>query len=102
MVRNGQNYRKGGKKFQIFEIFSINSKKYKSFETFTHWSSDFQLQIPGDPAGGIHNRFFQVFTHALLMHFNIIFVDFHGEMRLFRPSLHERCGPRGYRSFFHV
>ena len=74
-VRNCQNYRKGGKNFQIFEIFSINSKKHKSFETFTHWSSNFQLQIPGDPAGGIHNRFFQVVTHALLMHFNIIFVE---------------------------
>ena len=102
MVRNCQNYRKGSEKFQIFENFSINSKKYKSFETFTHWSSDFQLQIPGDPAGEIHNRSFQVFTHALLMHFNIIFVDFHGEMRLFRPSLHEHRGPRGYQSFFHV
>ena len=81
MVRNAQNYRKGGKKFQIFENFSINSKKYKSFETFTHLSSDFQLQIPGDPAGRIHNCFFQVVTHAPLMHFNIFFVDFHGEMR---------------------
>ena len=58
MVTKCQNYRKGGKKFQIFEIFSINSKKYKSFETFTHLSSDFELQIPGDPAGRIHNRFF--------------------------------------------
>ena len=85
-VRNGpkwletvkKNYREGGKNFQIFEIFSINSKKYKSFETFTHWSSYFQLQIPGDPAGRIHNHFFQVFTHALLLHFDIIFVDFHG------------------------
>ena len=75
MVRNYQNYRKGGKTFQIFENFSIKSKKYKSFETFTHWSSDIQLQIPGDPADGIHNRFFQVITHALLMHFNIIFVE---------------------------
>ena len=45
MVRNGQNYRKGGKNFQIFENFSINNKKYKSFETFTHLSSDFELQI---------------------------------------------------------
>ena len=43
-------------------------------------SSDFQLQIPGDPAGGIHNRFFQVFTHTLLLHFDIIFIDFHGQM----------------------
>ena len=81
MVRNCQNYRKGGKNFQIFEIFSINSNKYKSFETFTHWSSNIQLQIQGDPAGGIHNLFFQVVTHALLIHFNIFFVDFHGEMR---------------------
>ena len=102
MVRNCQNYRKGGKNIQIFENFSINSKKYKSFETFTHWSSDIQLQIPRDPTGEIHNRFFQVVNHALLMHFNTIFVDFHGEMRYFRPSLHERCSPREYRSFFHV
>ena len=80
MVRKCRNYRKGGKIFQIFENFSINSKKYKSFETFTHLSSDFQLQILGDPAGGIHNRFFQVFTHALLLHFDIIFIDFHGQM----------------------
>ena len=47
---------------------------------FTHLSSDFQLQILGDPADGIHNCFFQVFTHALLLHFDIIFVDFHGQM----------------------
>ena len=80
MVRKCRNYRKGGKNFQIFQIFYINSKKYKSFETFTHLSSDFQLQIPGDPAGGIHNRFFQVFTHALLLHFDIIFIDFYGQM----------------------
>ena len=78
MVRNCQNYRKGGKNIQIFEIFSINSKKYKSFETFTHLSSDFQLQIPGDIAGRIHNRFFQVFTHTLSLHFDRIFSDFHG------------------------
>ena len=77
MVRKCRKYRKGGKNFQIFENFSIN-KKYKSFETFTHLSSDFQLQIPEDPACGIHNRFFQVFTHALLLHFDIIFIDFHG------------------------
>ena len=93
---------KGVKIFKYLKFFSINSKKYKSFETFTHLSSDFQLQIPGDQAGGIHNHFFQVFTHALLMHFNIIFVDFHGEMRLFRPSLHEHYGPCRYRSFFRV
>ena len=80
MVRKCPNYRKGGKNFQIFENFSINSKKYKSFETFTHLSSDFQLQILGDLAGGIHNRFFQVFTHTLLLHFDIIFIDFHGQM----------------------
>ena len=80
MVRKFRNYRKGGKNFQIFENFSINSKKYKSFETFTHLSFDFQLQIPGDPAGGIHNRFIQVFTHTLLLHFDIIFIDFHGQM----------------------
>ena len=78
MVRKCRNYRKGGKNFQIFEIFSINRKKYKSFETFTHLSSNFQLQIPGDLAGEIHNRFFQVFTHALSLHFDIIFVSFHG------------------------
>ena len=43
-------------------------------------SSDFQQQIPGDPTGGIHHHFFQVFTHALLLHFDIIFIDFHGQM----------------------
>ena len=80
MVRKCRNYRKGGKNFEIFEIFSINSKKYNSFENFTHLSSDFQLQIPGDPIGGIHNRFFQVFTHALSLHFNTIFTSFHGQM----------------------
>ena len=42
-------------------------------------SSDFQQQIPGDPAGGIHYRFFQVLTHALLFHFDAIFVKFHGD-----------------------
>ena len=77
-LENVETIGKGAKNFQIFEIFFINSKKYKSFETFTHLSSDFQLQIPGDPAGGIHNRFFQVFTHALLLHFDIIFIYFHG------------------------
>ena len=80
MVRNGQNYRKGGKNFQIFEKLFINSKKYKSFENFTHWSSDIQLQIPGDSAGGIHNRFFQVLTHVLSLHFNRNFIIFHGQM----------------------
>ena len=80
MVRKCRNYRKGGKIFQIFEKFSINSKKYKSFETFTHLSSDFQQRIPGDPAGRIHYRFFQVFTHALLFHFDVIFMKFHGQI----------------------
>ena len=47
-----------------------------------HLSFDFQQQIPGDPAGGIHYRFFQVFTHALLFHFDIIFMNFHGEIIL--------------------
>ena len=58
MVRKCRNYRKEGKNIQIFEKPSINSKKYKSFETFTHLSSYFQQQIPGDPAGEIHYRFF--------------------------------------------
>ena len=44
-------------------------------------SSDFQQQIPGDPAGEIHYRFFQVFTHALLLHFDTIFMNFHGQIR---------------------
>ena len=43
-------------------------------------SSDFQQQIPGDPAGGIHYCFFQVFTHALLFHFDAIFMKFHGQL----------------------
>ena len=42
-------------------------------------SSDFQQQIPGDPAGEIHYRFFQIFTHALLFYFDAIFVKFHGQ-----------------------
>ena len=41
-------------------------------------SSDFQQRIPGDPVGGIHYRFFQVLTHALLFHFDAIFIKFHG------------------------
>ena len=41
-------------------------------------SSDFKQRIPGDPAGRIHYRFFQVLTHALLFHFDVIFVKFHG------------------------
>ena len=44
-------------------------------------SSDFQQRIPGDPAGRIHYRFFQVFTHALLLHFDTIFMNFHGQIR---------------------
>ena len=44
-------------------------------------SSDFQQRIPGDPTGGIHYRFFQVFTHALLLHFDTIFMNFHGQIR---------------------
>ena len=43
-------------------------------------SSDFQQRIPGDPVGGIHYRFFQVFTHAHLFHFNGIFIKFHGQL----------------------
>ena len=42
-------------------------------------SSDFQQRIPGDPAGGIHYCFFQVFTHALLFHLDAIFIKFHGQ-----------------------
>ena len=44
-------------------------------------SSYFPQQILGDPAGRIHHRFFQVFTHALLFHFNAIFIKFHGQLR---------------------
>ena len=76
-LENVETIGKGVKIFNYLKKISINSKKYKSFETFTHLSSDFQQQIPGDLAGGIHNRFFQVFTHALLLHFDIIFLDFH-------------------------
>ena len=43
-------------------------------------SLDFPQRIPGDPAGEIHYRFFQVFTHALLFHFDAIFVKFHGQL----------------------
>ena len=86
MVRKCRNYRKGGKNFQIFEIFSINSKKYKSSETFTHLSLELQQRIPGDPAGGIHYRFFQVLTHTLLFHFDANFINFHGVFRILGPS----------------
>ena len=41
-------------------------------------SLECQQRIPGDPAGGIHYPFFQVLTHALLFHFDAIFVKFHG------------------------
>ena len=76
MVRKCRNYRKGGKKFQIFEkcLYIVkNSKYYKSFETFTHLSLELQQRILGDPAGGIHYRFFQVLTHALLFQFDAFF-----------------------------
>ena len=55
-----------------------NSKHYKTFEIFTHLSSEVQQRIPGDPASGIHYRFFQVLTHSLLFPFDAIFVKFHG------------------------
>ena len=55
-------------------------KNYISFEIFTQLSSNFQQQIPGDLASGIHYRFFQVLTHALLFHFNAIFIKFHGQL----------------------
>ena len=45
---------------------------------FTQLSSELQQQISGDLAGGIHYRFFQVLTHALLFHFDTNFVKFHG------------------------
>ena len=45
---------------------------------FTHLSLELQQRIPGDLAGGIHYRFFQELTHALLFHFDAIFVKFHG------------------------
>ena len=44
-------------------------------------SSDFQQRIPGDPADEIHYHFFQVFTHVLLLHFDTIFMNFHGQIR---------------------
>ena len=46
----------------------------------TQLSLDFQQRIPGDPAGRIHYRFFQVLTHALLFHFDAIFIKFHGQL----------------------
>ena len=45
-------------------------------------SSELQQQIPGDPAGGIHYRFFQVITHALLFQFHANFTIFHGQIRI--------------------
>ena len=55
-----------------------NSKYYKTFENFTQLRLDFRQQIPGDPAGGIHYRFFQVLTHAILFQFDANFIKFHG------------------------
>ena len=42
-------------------------------------SLELQQRIPGDPAGGIHYRFFQVLTHAMLFHFHVKFSIFHGQ-----------------------
>ena len=59
-----------------------NLKIFIPFEILTnivHLSSELQQRIPGDPAGRIHYRFFQVLTHALLFHFDAIFVKFHGD-----------------------
>ena len=41
-------------------------------------SLELQQRIPGDLDDGIHYRFFQVLTHALLFHFDANFVKFHG------------------------
>ena len=49
-------------------------------------SSELQQRIPGDPAGGIHYRFFQVLTHALLFHFNANFINMHGVFRILGHS----------------
>ena len=43
-------------------------------------SSYFQQRIPEDPAGGIHYCFFHVLNHALLFHFDAIFIKFHGQL----------------------
>ena len=45
-------------------------------------SLELQQRIPGDPTGGIHSRFFQVLTHALLFHFHANFINFHGAFRI--------------------
>ena len=85
----GPNYRKGGKNFQKFEKFLQivkNSKHYITFEIFTRLSSELQQRIPGDPTDGIHYCFFQVLTHALLIHFDANFVKSHGVFGILRQS----------------
>ena len=49
-----------------------------TFEIFTQLSSELQQRILGDLVNGIHYRFLQVLTHALLFHFDTNFVKFHG------------------------
>ena len=75
--------------FSNFSKFSINSKKIKhyiTFEIFTHLSSEIQQRIPGDPAGRIHYRFFQVLTHALLFYFHANFIFLHGSFGILGQS----------------
>ena len=76
-----------------------NSKHYITFEIFTQLSSELQQQISGDPADGIHYRFFQVLTHALLFHFDAIFVKFHGDLGFLGKSKIGVAAHMGIESF---
>ena len=71
---------------QTIEKEVKNSKHYITFEIFTQLSSELQQQIPGDPVGGIHYRFFQVFPHALLFHFDAFFNQIPWSFEFFRPN----------------
>ena len=105
MIRNGPKLQKKGTKFQNFQNFSINSKKFKnyiSFEIFTHLRSELQMRIPRASSGEIRHRLFQVTSNVLLFHFHVDFFNFHGQFFTFRPVQISLFGPHGNRGFFHV
>ena len=101
MVRNGPKLQKGGKNFQIFSINSKKFKNYISFEIFTHLSSKLPTRIPGASFGEIRHCLFQVTSHVLF-HFHVNFFNFHGQFFTFRPVQIGLFGPRENRGFFRV
>ena len=73
-----------------FQIFSINSKKFKnsiSFEFFTHLSSKLPTQIPGTSSGEIGHCLIQVTPHVILFLVYANFLSFHG-------PFHFLCHPK--------